>query len=380
MKRLCLAGLLMVAASLAGCSTIKGWFSSSETRSPAKLTDIKESAKIEVLWRYSVGNTSADALQPAVTKDAVYAANNKGELYRLDRASGKEVWHVKSGFPVSGGVGAGEGLVLVSSDQGDVAAFDENGKQLWAVKVSSEVLSAPQVSNGVVVVRTGDGRIAGLRAANGTRQWLFERSTPSLIVRSRAGVLIDGGTVYAGFAGGKLAAIRVTDGVVVWEAAVSQPRGNTELERISDITSEPVVGNGIVCAVAFQGNTACFDIAQGNLMWSREISSDKGMTQAGRTIYLTDADGDVSALDKSTGSSLWKNESLTLRRVTAPGIAGAYAVVGDFEGYLHALSRDDGAFTARARLDSAIEVAPISVDGTLYVQTVGGSVYAVSVH
>lgn len=385
MKPFRLAGVLLIAASLAGCSsitsTVMGWFGSGKSAAqPAKLTEIKTTAKIDVLWRHDVGDTSGNVLGPAATQDAVYAANNKGGLFRIDRASGKEVWHVDTGFTVSGGVGAGEGLVLVGGSRGDVSAYGEDGKLVWNVKASSEVLSAPQVSGGIVVVRTGDGRIAGLRASDGKRLWLFEHATPALIVRSHAGVLIDNGTVYAGFAGGKLAAIRLTDGVAMWESAVSQPRGNTELERISDITSLPVVGDGIVCAVAFQGNVACFDIAQGNLLWSREISSDKGMALAGKYIYLTDADGSVSGLDKSSGSSLWKNDSLSLRRVTAPGMAGSHAVVGDYEGYLHALNRDDGGFSARVRLDSAVAAAPVSAGDTLFVQTVGGGVYAVAVH
>ena len=367
---------------LAGCSTVSGWFGSGKSgKEPAKLTEFKERATLEARWHHDIGDAGNNALQPAVMRDAVYAANARGEVFRLERATGKEVWRADSGFAISGGVGAGDGLVLVGGMKGDLAAFGEDGKLRWKVKVSSEVLSAPQVVNGIVVVRTGDGRIAGLSVINGARQWLYERATPALIVRSHAGVTIERGVVYAGFAGGRLAAIGVANGTVIWESAVSQPRGNTELERISDITSLPVADNDQVCAVAFQGRVACFDIAQGSLLWSRDLSSDKGMALLGKYLYVTDANGVVSALDKSSGSSLWKNDQLTLRHISAPHVLGNYVGVGDYEGYLHVLSRDDGSQAARFKTDSSgILTAPVELDNGLLIQTRNGGLYSVAIH
>jgi len=262
-----------------------------------------------------------------------------------------------------------------------LAAFEQDGKLRWKVKVSSEILSAPQVSNGIVVVRTGDGRIAGLNVKDGLRQWLYERATPALIVRSHAGVTIERGIVYAGFAGGRLALISLSNGLVMWEAPVSQPRGNTELERISDITSLPVVDDEQVCAVAFQGSLACFDLAQGNSLWSRELSSDKGISMSHKYLYVTDANGVVSALDKASGSSLWKNDQLSLRRTSTPYVIGNYVAVGDYEGYMHLLNRDDGGFAARVKTDSgSIVAAPMELDGGLLVQTSNGGLYSLAVH
>jgi len=316
-----------------------------------------------------------------VAGDAVYAANASGELYRLDSATGRQRWRIKSGFSISGGVGAGEGLVLVGGNKGDVAAFDPEGKLLWKIKVSSEVLSAPQVSNGIVVVRTGDGRIVGLNVKDGARLWLYERATPALIVRSHAGVSIEHGIVFAGFAGGKLALINLSTGIVMWEATVSQPRGNTELERISDITSAPVADEEQVCAVAFQGSVACFDIAQGNSLWSREVSSDKGVVLSRKYLYITDADGVISALDKTSGSSLWKNDKLSFRQASKPFVLGNTVAVGDFEGYVHLLNRDDGGFVARFRTDgSSIVAALIALGDGMLVQTSKGGLYSVTVH
>ncbi|CAG0123620.1 Outer membrane protein assembly factor BamB [Rhodocyclaceae bacterium] len=374
-----IAALLIVL--LAGCSTFLDNISGTKPKVPAKLVEFKQTATLQLRWSSDIGKSGSNALQPAVMGGAVYAANAKGDVFRLEGTTGKQVWRANAGFAVTAGVGTGDGLVLAGGEKGDLAAFEEDGKLRWKVKVSSEILSAPRVANGIVVVRTGDGRIAGLSALDGRRQWLYERATPSLIVRSHGGVSIANGTVYAGFAAGKLAAIGLNNGIVIWEAAVSQPRGNTELERISDITSAPVVDDDQVCAVAFQGRAACFDLKRGSLLWSRELSSDKGMALQGKYLYVTDANGVVSALDKSSGSSLWKNDQLSLRSVSAPYVPGKHVVVGDFEGYLHALGIEDGSLAARIRADSsAILAAPVELDGGVLVQTSGGGLYSVAIH
>jgi len=376
---------LLALIALSGCSsvdTIKGWFGSKQDgMEPAKLAEFAETAKFEVRWHIDLGDSGASLLQPALTGNAIYGASGKGELTRVDRATGKQVWRVESGIAISGGVGSGDGLVLVGSDKGEVLAYGEDGKLRWKSKVSSEVLSAPQAAEGVVIVRSGDGRIAGLNAADGKRIWLYERSTPALVVRSHAGVTLQRGVAFAGFAGGKLAAMKIKDGSVLWEVSVSQPRGATELERISDITSNPAADDEQVCAIAFQGRVACFDAAQGSLLWNRDIGSDKGMMLLRKYLYLSDAKGSVMVMDKTSGSTLWKNEQLFMRDTATPHVLGDFVVVGDYEGYLHGMNRENGSFAARVKLDgSAIQTAPVGLGDGLLVQTRGGGLYALFIH
>lgn len=376
-----LVGLLL---ALGGCAStdesIPDWAGVKGDAEPAKLVEFTETARFEVRWHSNVGDLGTILLQPALTKDAIYSTSGKGSLTRLDRTTGKQVWRIQTGIIVSGGVTSGDGLVLIGGDKGDVLAYDEDGKLRWKSLVSSEVLSVSQVSDGMVMVRSGDGRIVGLNAADGKRAWMYERSTPALVVRSHAGVTIQRGVAYAGFAAGKLAAINIKNGEVLWETQVSQPRGSTELERISDITSDPVVDDEQVCAIAFQGSVACYDVAQGSTLWNRNVSSDKGMMILRKYLYISDVSGYVIALDKATGSTTWKNGELLLRGITAPYALGNYVVVGDFEGYLHGLSREDGNFAARIKLDGgAVMATPIEMDGGLLVQTRGGELYSLSI-
>ena len=378
MKRIAAISLLVL---MTGCSTISGWFSSDKSEKPAELVDFKPSAAFKVRWHEDVGDMGDSTLKPALTQDAVYAADADGKLYKLQRESGRQIWRVDTGFTITGGVGVGDGLVLVGGEKGEVAAYDEAGKLRWKVTAPSEVLSPPQVADGIVVVRTGDGHVAGLSEKDGKRQWLYEHPTPSLIVRSHAGVAISHGVAFAGFAAGKLAAIDIASGNVRWETAVSQPSGTTELDRISDITSPPVVDDGQVCAVSFQGRVGCFDAAQGNELWNRKLSSDMGLSVSYKNLYVSDAEGVVHALDRNTGASVWQNGQLLRRETSRPLVLGNFVIVGDFKGYLHALSSGDGHLVARIDTDgSAILSAPQQMDDGLLVQTRDGGLYSLSIN
>jgi len=371
------AGLI----ALAGCSSAPAWLTAKEgAEKPAALVDFKAVATVRTLWHADVGSAGDAVFTPAVADASVFAAAKAGQLARFDAASGKQVWRVEIGRKLSGGVGASGNMVLVGTPKGEVLAYDVAGKPLWNAQLSSEVLSAPQPAEGLVVVRTGDGRIFGLDASDGKRKWMYQGIVPALSLRSHAGVVVSHGAVFAGFAGGKLVALSLSNGSVGWEVSVAQPRGTTELERIADITSAPVLDEKQVCAVAYQGRVACFELKSGNLIWAREVSSSMGLAMDQRALYVTDDKGAVIAFDKGTGATLWTQDKLAARRVTAPLLLGERLAVADLQGYVHLLSREDGAFVARSATDGSPVLAPaVALDGGFVVQTANGGLYALSI-
>lgn len=373
---------------LAGCTSLtdlkrdvsESMFGPEPAEPPMALADFKPTATAGLLWSASVGKAEGYRYTPAVDGNAVFAASTEGEITRLDVASGKEVWRINAGETISGGVGAGENLVLVGTPKGMVLAFDQSGKALWKAQISSEVLSAPKIANGVVVVRSGDSRIFGLSAVDGKRKWVYERATPSLSLRSSAGVALADGAAYVGFAGGKMVALKADDGKLLWEASVALPKGVTEIERIADITSLPVVDGGIVYAVAFQGRVAAVDRTNGRVLWNRDISSYNGLSAESGRVFVTHSGGAVYALDYDGGKSYWRQGGLLNRQVSAPTPISGYVAVGDLEGYVHFLSKEDGAFIARIQTDKSPILAPpvYLTDSRLLVQTSGGGIYAIS--
>ncbi len=379
MKRLFAVCALSLA--LAGCQTLGGWwddwFGSSNTKNaPSPLLDFKPSLGLKVRATAAIGGAGGTVFTPALSGDAVFAASYEGKLARFDANSLKEVWRVDTGKKLSSGVGLGPQLILLGTPKGEVLAYDFSGKSIWTARVSSEVLSAPQVAGELVIVRSGDGRIFGLDAKDGKRKWFYQRATPALTVRSFGGVAVDKNAIFAGFGGGKLVALDTDSGNLGWEATVSQPRGVSELERIADITSNPVTDGNAVCAAAFQGRTACFENQNANPIWARDVSSIAGLAMDARNVYIADDKGAVIALDKSSGASVWKQDKLTNRQLSTPLVYRGYVVVGDVQGYVHFLSREDGSFAGRIATDGSpirAQAQPLT-DGIL-VQTKKGGLF-----
>ena len=374
----------LVAASLlalmAGCSSWNPFASKDPKVEPAKLVELKSSIAVRDAWKYSIGKAGVYAFTPALAGNSLYVVNADGALARLDAASGRETWRVKAGSDITSSAGSDGSVVAVGAAKGAVLAFDADGKQLWKAQASSEVLTAPVVGQGVVVVRSVDNRIVGFDAKTGERKWTVQRATPALTLRNAPGMVLGGANVYVAQPGGKLLALTAATGVVRWEIVVSEPRGATELERVSDIAGTPVVFEGEVCAVTYQGKAGCFDAATGVPRWTKQISSDVGVAVDQRFVFAADGQGAVVAFSREGGQSAWKNEALARRRLSTPASFGRSVAVGDYQGYIHFLSREDGALIGRVSTDgSPIVSAPVVAGSNLIFQTQSGTVTALAV-
>ncbi len=381
--------LIILLLALAGCETLTELrqdfadkvFGREPPNPPAALQEFVPSYTAKIDWSSNIGKTERYDYTPALDSSAVYANNAAGEIVKLDANNGRQAWRINIGEPISGGIGLGAGILMVGSKTGNVHAIDAAGKLLWKSKVSSEILSVPRYFDGLVIVRTGDNHIFGLDATDGSRKWVYERATPALSLRSSVGIVVDSGAVYAGFAGGKMVAIRADNGKLLWESTIAQPKGVTEIERIADITSLPVVDGPLVYAVAYQGRVAAVDRRTGKVMWSRDISSYTGLSAEAGKVFVSHALGSVYALDYEQGKSFWRQAGLLNRRLTAPLSMGSLVAVGDLEGYLHFLTRDEGNFAARIKLDSNAVMSVIAGANSnqLIAETRDGGLYAISI-
>ena len=378
--------VLAMAFAFSGCAQLATWippipvpsfdwlFSS---KKPGPLPEISPTVTPKIAWQSSVGK-AGPGLAPAITSDAIYAASTGGTLVRVDPATGQPKWRVEVGKHLSAGVGADQTLVAVGTDKGDIFAYTPDGKPLWQSKVTSEIVSPPKVAEGIVVVWSGDGKIFGLSSADGKTKWVYQRTMPPLTVRNYAGGTINRGGVFFGTAGGKLLAFDLATGNVGWEANVATPKGATELERIADITSLPDVEDRQVCAIAFQGRIACFDITRRTLVWARDLSSLYGLAADDRYLFVTDDKGAIQALDKTTGASVWKQDKLAQRRPGGPQLLGDYVAVVDIEGYVHLLDRREGTLVGRIATDGAPATAqPGRAGGNAVWQSTNGTVLSV---
>ncbi|MBI1889047.1 MAG: outer membrane protein assembly factor BamB [Burkholderiales bacterium] len=360
-------GLLSIAVVLAGCSALSAinpFASKAPPRNPpAELTELKPTMAVRTVWSASVGSAGTSVFSPAAVGDSVFAAAADGTVVRVEINGGRTVWRANAGMALTGGVGAGGNTVVVAGEKGAIVAFDMNGKERWKAQASSEVLSAPAVGGGFVVVRGLDNRITAFDAESGTRRWSVQRNAPALTLRSAPGIAISGMNAYVAMPGGRLLAVALNNGGVRWEGIVGEPRGATELERIADISGMPLMLGREICSVAYQGRVACFDAINGAVRWAKELSSDVGLGGDERFVFSVDERSAVSAFSRESGASVWRNTKLANRRLSTPLSFGRAVAVGDYQGYIHFLSREDGSLLARVTIDGSQVVGTPLVAG-----------------
>jgi outer membrane protein assembly factor BamB len=359
--------LFGVAAALAACGS-KG-----PVREPAELKSIEQAEVAPgVLWRKSPGSGDGgqeSGLRLAVEPDLLVTADADGDVYALDPATGRVRWHADTGARLISGPSVYDELVLFGTLDAEVIALKRAGGALaWRVTVSSEVLAPPVAEGGIVVVRCGDGRIFGLSAESGAWRWNFDRAVPPLTLRGMSTPVLYEGAAIVGLDNGRVAALRVDTGELLWEEVVSAPEGRSELERIVDVDAEPVAIGGGVFALSFGGDLAAIGAQEGRVAWRRPVKSYTGAAPLGNRLFATDESGLVWALDGETGAAAWKQEALKYRRLSAPVAFGGHVVVADLEGYLHWLSPSDGRIVGRVRaVREPVAATPVLRGERLYV-------------
>lgn len=364
-RHLACALIVALLAGTAGCSNMKELLmrEKSNAVAPTELTEIEARLQVEEIWSKTMGKGADEQylkLTPIVVDDLLFVADRYGHLAATALDTGKVVWEIEDEtVQYTGGPGSGDGMVLIGTGDGRVIAREAaTGKLRWVAKVSSEVLAAPRAADGVTVVRTGDGKLIGLNSSTGAESWLYDRTVPTLTLRGIAAPVIEDGVVLAGFDNGRLAALDLHTGKLAWDTALAVPSGRSDLERMVDVDAEPVVVDGIAYVASFQGGVAALNVSDGQILWTREVSSYEEIAVGGGRVYLTDEESNVWALNQETGDSVWKQDGLANRFVSGPTFVDGHVVVGDFQGFVHFLDAANGEFEFRVQNEETRIFAP----------------------
>jgi outer membrane protein assembly factor BamB len=318
-------------------------------------------------------------LGPAIDNGVVFAANHKGEMLAVSLETGRDVWVKKLKVPISAGPAAAFGIVVAGTSKGAVIALDgATGRQLWRAQINSELLSSPAISENVIVMRSVDGRLHGLDTHTGKLLWSVEQQVPRLSLRGTATPTVAKEIAISGFDNGKVMAVSLTTGDTIWDTALASPHGRTELDRLVDIDSAVRVVGDNVFATGFQGRTAMLALDSGQLWWSHDMSSYRGLSVDADNLYVTESDGIVVAMRQRDGAEVWRNDKLKRRGLSAPVVTSTAIAIADYQGYLHWLDKNTGELVARERIAKKQRVSnpPAGAGDTVVVLTDAGTLAA----
>ncbi|WP_394128994.1 outer membrane protein assembly factor BamB [Shewanella maritima] len=362
----------------------------------SELVEIQASVFPEISWSTNAGSGVGDyysQLRPAVRYGKIFVANRSGVVAAYDQETGAQVWRVNlerqlneqlnkqtKGIRLAAGVTVARNKVFVGGETGLLAALDEaTGTVVWASEANGELLSAPTIAEDMVAVSTSTGAFEAFYVDSGEKAWTHERQLPSLTLRGTGSAAFEAGGFFIGTADGKVAVIVKTNGQVAWEQTVFSPQGGNEFTRMADVDMKPIISGENLYAVSYNGNLVSMGLRDGRIVWSRSYSSFNELAEAGLSLFLVDDASRIYAVDKRNGLELWSNNSMKNRNLTSPAVIGPYLIVGDFEGYLHFLSRSTGEVVGRVQVDSSgLYSQPLVVDGKVYVQGRSGTVATVT--
>jgi outer membrane protein assembly factor BamB len=369
--------LALIAISLlaAACDKEK------EVAPPAELVDFDPIVRIDRVW--SVGTKDGDdvlrlGLRPAVDGGRAYVAGHGGDVHALDLANGRDAWEEDTDLQLSGGPAVGEGIVVVGGSGGELAAFDSGtGAKRWQVTTGGEVLTAPTIASGIVVVRTVDGRLRGLRVSDGGEAWTYEQPVPRLTLRGNGAPVVDGDMVFAGLDNGKVVALSLTTGELLWSTTVAPSHGRTEIERLVDIDSPVRIVGDDVFVVGYQGRIAMLARATGPaVVGTRPLEQPRA--RGGRRHDLRD-----DRRQPGSGAEAARRDTglvpgcVAATLADGPALSGDAVVVGDFEGYVHWLDAATGQLLARGKTGGGrMSNAPVAAGDLLLLQTDSGDIQA----
>jgi len=370
--------LLLGSVLLTGCSLFGA---SDDDPQPAKLFKFEEKVELTRIWSTKVGSANRDywgSLRTGASADSLFFSDHSGSVFSLDSQTGNKRWTVDLDAPISGGVGYGSGLVLLGTIEGQVYALNaEDGSLLWSTTVSSEVLSSPVANDQIVAVHSIDNRLHVLDATTGEQLWHHDAGAPILSIRGTGGAVILKNMLIASFDSGKLIAFNPQNGALLWETRLALPKGRTELERMIDIDSQPLLVGDIVYSVSYQGRIGALTRGTGRNLWFQDSSSFQSPAYSDGKLYVTESGDTVRSFQAGNGQIIWSNDQLTLRQLTGPVELGDSVAVADAQGYVHVLDAENGSFIGRTKVDgSGISSPLVVIDNTLVVQANDGSVSA----
>lgn len=331
-------------------------FSQTERVIPLKaLKDITQSNRTKILWQVQTNSASSNSkIHPYLTSHSIIVAGGTS-ISAWDKSTGQSIWISQIEETISGGVNGGNGIIFLGTDAGNALALNEQtGKILWIKHLSAEILSISIAKNGRTVFRTIDGKLHGLSTKTGDIVWQQQQLTPVLSLYGASTPVLAGPYVIAGFDNGKLAAYELQKGTPIWEATLTLPRGDNELDRMVDVDGKLKALGSAMFASSFHGRISGVDLKTGNVHWAKKHSSYTGTDANTEGVYTTDEAGNIWRLEPLTGNPMWKMDDLLGRAPTAPTLINAnLLIVGDKEGNLHFINTQNGQFVSRIKGDSA---------------------------
>jgi len=389
-------GLLLAALLLSSCSTISSWWSDDERAESApvqpkheRISAAAEPGGIEVLWQVDL-----DQRRPASPSGfSLPLAFGSGESLRIiagaqDRrariydATGHEIDRVALlEASESGAARLASGLVVLGDVGGHVYAIDPATARIaWRLDLPSVLMSKPVPVADGCIIQTADNRIYRLDG-KGNKLWSYIGPAGGLSMRLSPSPLLVDGQLYAAFSNGDVVAINAESGSLLWKRQLILDNSAAVLSELRVPVATPVLipasvsgrDEDVLVVPVFQGELVFLSRLDGSRLDSRRISLKSSPWLEKDRLYVADAGGAVSALDASSGQTLWRQQ-ISTGELTGPILAAGHLWVADSLGKVYRLDLD-GRLLADVQLPGRIDRQPVASAAGILVRNSLGTLF-----
>jgi eukaryotic-like serine/threonine-protein kinase len=229
----------------------------------------------------------------------------------------------------------------------------------WKFPTGDKIVSSPVYADGAIYFGGDDGNVYALDAANGHQLW--KRRTGGPVAATPA---IAGATLYVGSYDGKFYALDTRTGAPRWKFTTGGerrfeakglhgmlPKSQTIADPFDVYLSSPVVGGGLVYFGSGDGNVYALDTTSGNLKWKFQTGDvvHASPAFADGVVYFGSWDSYFYAVDAVTGAEKWRfhggEDALAHNQVgfqSSPAVVNGVVYTGCRDSNLYALDAATG--------------------------------------
>ncbi len=313
---------------------------------------------------------------PRIYGDRIFVGSDGGFFYAMRKKNGRKVWRFKTVGSVNSAPAFWDregGEVVFGDDKGNLYALAASkGTEVWRVNLGSEILTAPAIEGDRVFVATIEGKVAALRLSDGHLIW--EKMHPqeglhmTILGNSPPAVDQTAGRVYVGFSDGTFWALSASDGRLAWEKNLGKAGG------FDDVDGEAVFDNDRIYIGSFDGGVYALSKRTGEILWRGEVGSGVRLLSRGDVLYVSGSDGSLYAYSKK-GEKLWSTR-IGEGALTAPLIYKDVIAVGLSNETMNFVDASDGHVIARRFARKGVFSDPILDDNRIFYLSNGGRLYS----
>lgn len=330
----------------------------------------------QLSWSVSAGEGFSDDIyslaRPVIADGIIYSVDQDQFLFAHNLQTKELLFNTKltdhkTCDIKATGIAVHENKIFVALGNGMVTATDTSGKNIWSVSLSDSLRSAPTVSGKLLFIVTTNNRLYAIDTETGKIKWNYKTLESKDVLFGMAQPAVKNNTVVAAFTTGEVSAFDTKSGLLKWSHMLLSPRVYNSILDLSHISASPVIGNNTVYVFNASGKMAALRLTDGKMLFTKETGTIQTPILNGNALFFIDTHNTLTALNANNGATFWTTPLPQLEKEAYflnPVLTQNHILITQNTGKIFAYNAQNGLFSFEASGPDTL-TAPIAVDGSI---------------